>query len=143
MNAEVLKGFNLPVEAVRYLLDLYLVIQAWDDFVDETPMARVQKDSAIYASLVGIPVNPFYIQNASILLPLISNCVLKWKAADTAEREGGNLHLAYGWRAGYFEVVLQVILIVHGFEVAMKNAHEVMKLYGESFEDYSQEFQHA
>ena len=143
MTADDLKGFNFPADATRYLTDLYLVIQAWDDFVDETPMARAKKDEAIYASFVSIPANPFYIQNAGVLLPLISNAVLKWKAADTAEREGGNLHLAYGWRAGYFEIVLQVLLLVHGPEVAMNNAHEVMKLYGEHFEDYAQEFQHA
>lgn len=143
MNAETLKGFQLTPDAVKYLEDLYLVIQAWDDFVDGTQMDRGLKDKAVYASLVGIPANPFYIQNAGILLPLISNSVLKWKAADTAEREGGNLHLAYGWRAGYFDVVLQVLMIVHGPEVAMKSAHQVMKLYGEDFEGYAQEFQHA
>lgn len=143
MNTEVLKGFQLPVEAVRYLEDLYLVIQAWDDFVDGAAMNRDLKDKAIYASLVGIPANPFYIQNAGVLLPLISNSVLKWKAADTAEREGGNLHLAYGWRAGYFDVVLQVLLIVHGPDVAMKTAHKVMELYGERYEDYAQEFLNA
>lgn len=143
MNADTLKGFQLPIEATKYLEDLYLVIQAWDDFVDGEPMDRTQQDKAIYASLVGIPANPFYIQNAGVLLPLISNSVLKWKAADTAEREGGNLHLAYGWRAGYFDVVLQVLMIVHGPDVAMKSAHQVMKLYGERYEDYAQEFQHA
>lgn len=133
----------LPPIVEKFLADLYLVIQAWDDFVDGDEMERTQKDRAIYASLVGIPSNPFYAENSLILLPLISNLVLKWKAADTAEREGGNLHMAYSWRAGYFDVVLQVVAIVHGPEFAMSNAHKVMELYGERFEDYEQEFQHA
>jgi hypothetical protein len=138
-----LAQFNLPGEAVQYLDDFYHVLQAWDDFVDGDDMPRTDKDRAIYVSLVSMPSNPFYIQNCHILLPLISNIVLKWKAADSAEREGKYLHLAYGWRAGYFELVLQVLQIVHGHEVAMQNAHLVMGLYGEDFETYQKEFAHA
>lgn len=140
---EALVIFNLPPDAVQYLDDLYAVIQAWDDFIDGDDMPRADKDRAVYASLHGIPTNPFYIQNCHILLPLISVAVLKWKAADTAEREGKNLHLAYGWRAGFFDVVLQVLHIVHGPAVAMENAHRVMELYGENFEDYKTEFSNA
>jgi len=143
MKPEAFAYLKMPADAVKFLVDLYAVIQAWDDFVDGDDISREEKDLAIFASLVGIPANPFYIQNSMILLPLISVMVLKWKAADTAEREGGNLHLAYSWRAGYFDVVLQVFSIVHGPENAMKNAHRVMELYGESFEDYVQEFKHA
>ncbi len=139
---ESLAPLNLPPAAVKFLCDLYLVLQAWDDFVDGDEMPRAEKDRAIYASLT-LPANPFYAQNLAILLPLISNLVLKWKAADTAEREGGNLHMAYSWRAGFFDVVLQVVCLVHGPDETMQKAHHVMDLYGESFESYAREFSNA
>jgi hypothetical protein len=139
----LLNQLGLPPMAVRYLLDLWLVIQAWDDVVDGDEIPREIKDRSIYASLVSIPGNPFYTENQMLLLPLISNSVLKWKAADTAEREGKPSAMSFSWRAGYYDVVLQVVSIVHGPDVAMQNAHNVMALYGESFEDYVKEFKNA
>lgn len=134
-----LEQLNLPPSAVAFLLDLFRIIQAWDDFVDGDDMPRCEKDAAIYASF-ALPANPFYAQNMPILLPLIANQVLKWKAADSAEREGGNLHLAYGWRAGFYDVVLSVVSLVHGPIKAMELASAVMAMYGETFEDYAKEF---
>lgn len=133
---------ELPNDAREFLAQLYLVLQAWDDFVDGDEMPRAEKDRAIYASLM-MPANPFYARNLAVLLPVISNLVLKWKAADTAEREGGNLHMAYSWRAGFFDVVLQVVCIVHGPEKAMTMAHQVMDLYDETFDSYAREFSNA
>lgn len=132
---------SLPDDAIKYLDDFYHVIQAWDDFVDGDEMSRENKDRAIYASLVEIPSNPFFRQNASILLPIHSNLVLKWKASDTAELKGESLHQAYMWRAGFYDLVLQVVSIVHGPALAMQSAHEVMALYGESYEEYVKEFE--
>lgn len=131
---------QLPDDAIKYLDDFYHVIQAWDDFVDGDAMPRDEIDRAIYASLVEIPSNPFFRSNASILLPIHSNLVLKWKGADTAEQSGTSLHQAYMWRAGFYDLILQVVSIVHGPKLAMECAHVVMELYAESFEDYAKEF---
>lgn len=141
MNAAQLQdAFSLPALAAKYLDDFYHVLQAWDDFVDGDAMPREEIDRAIYASLYDIPSNPFYMQHAHLLLPLQSNIVLKWKGADTAERDGQDLHKAYMWRAGYFDIVLQVLCIVHGSKAAMENAHRVMAAYGETYEEYAKEF---
>lgn len=134
---------QLSPDAQRYLHDFYHVLQAWDDFVDGDEMGRAEKDKAIYASLVGIPSNPFFVRNAAILMSIHANVVLKWKASDTIERSSGNMHMAYAWRAGFFDLVLQVFLLEFGSDKTMKFAHLIAGLYGERFEDYRKEFPHA
>lgn len=134
---------QLSPDAQRYLHDFYHVLQAWDDFVDGDEMPRGEKDKAIYASLVGIPSNPFFVNNSSILLPMQASVVMKWKASDTIERTIGNMHMAYAWRAGFFDLVLQVFLIEFGSARTMELAHLVAGMYGERFEDYVKEFPNA
>jgi hypothetical protein len=51
--------------------------------------------------------------------------------------------MSYAWRASYYDVVLHVIGLVHGRHVAMQSAHLVMKMYGESIDDYMKEFGNA
>jgi hypothetical protein len=47
------------------------------------------------------------------------------------------------WRAGYYDLVLLVIQICHGYEKALLAAPSVMSLYGETLADYLGEFEHA
>jgi len=140
---KALHTLNLPPDAVRWLLDLWHVIQVWDDVADGDPIKREDLDRAIFLTVA--PFNPFYEDNKRTLFPVLANMVLKWKASDTIEREGlkSHLHKAYMLRAGYYDVVLQVLAIVKGEDVAMAEAHKVALLYGETFEEYAKEFQDA
>jgi hypothetical protein len=69
--------------------------------------------------------------------------ILKWQASDTAERQGQADAKSFGWRAGYYDLILMTVSLTHGAGFATKNAHLVMALYDEKFEDYMKEFGNA
>lgn len=131
---------SLPDDAREWLLALWNLIHVFDDAADGDPINRDDLDKAIFDAIVSMPANGFFVENRAILLPLMSVAILKWKASDTAEREGKASAVSYVWRAGYYDIVLAVVQIVHGTETAMQIAHEVMRLYGETFGGYQAEF---
>lgn len=44
------------------------------------------------------------------------------------------------WRAGFYDVALLVVCLVHGYEKAIPMAKEIMDFYGETLEGYLEEF---
>ena len=139
-TAEHFLPFDLPPDAVRWLLDLWHVIQVWDDVADDDVVARADLDRAIFASLVTLPANPFYLTHAQALAPMLAGLVLKWKAADDAEILGMADERSFMWRAGYYDVILTIVMLVHGGTKAMSVARHIMQLYGEPFAEYRKEF---
>jgi hypothetical protein len=140
MTTEHFEPFELPPDAVQWLLDLWRCIQVLDDFADDDPVMRRDLDEAIFMLLVGLPANPFFQRHSSALLSQLATFVLKWKASDDAERSGKADARSYMWRAGYYDVLLAVVLMVHGPAKAMNAAQHVMALYGETFAQYCEEF---
>lgn len=138
-----LQSFQLPPLAIKWLLDLWDAIQAFDDVVDGDPVPREAMERVIYSTLVGMPSNPFFQANAQLLLPVMSLAILKWKASDSAERSGKADPRSFVWRASYYDVVMAVVSVCHGPDVAMGAAQSVMSLYGESLDDYLKEFGNA
>ena len=137
------KSFSLPADAVQWLLSLWHVLQVFDDYADGDPVERGDLDTTIFSTLVGMPSNPFFVQNAAALLPALSLLILKWQASDQAERQGHADEISFVWRAGYYDLVLLTVQLVHGTDAAHRVAYHVMNLYGEKYEDYKQEFPNA
>lgn len=135
--------FGLPEDASDWLIGLWQVIQFFDDVADDDYCNRDDLDDALWNALVGLPASPFFQNNFSVLLPLMSVALLKWKASDTVERDGDACATSFVWRAGYYDIVLAVVQIVHGTQAAMEIGHTVLKLYGESLEDYMKEMTNA
>jgi hypothetical protein len=131
---------GLPPDAVDWLLDVWTVVQVFDDVADGHNVARKTLHDAVWNSLVKMPANPFYAANTSALLPVMANAFLKWVAADDAERAGKADEKSFVWRASYYDVVLLVVLLTQGKDAAIAKAATVMALYGEAFEDYRKEF---
>ena len=131
---------ELPPEASAWLLDVWQMIQTLDDVADLDPVSRSDLDTTIWASLVTMPANPFYLANAAALQIGLATLVLKWQASDAAERAGQADARSYMWRAGYYDLILLVVLLTKGHATAMKDAMTVMHLYGEKFDDYLKEF---
>jgi hypothetical protein len=71
------------------------------------------------------------------------SALMKWHAANEAEAAKAHDERSFCWRAGYYEVILTVVVIIHGPEAAMKIARDVLSFYGETFADYSKEFSDA
>lgn len=136
-----LRTLNLPPEAERFLLALWVLIQGLDDWHDQTP---AETFPAIWAACVGLPGDMFLAEHRLLLVPVMANMVLKWHAANVIEdgKEVAQYPKSYVWRAGYYDVVLQVVLIVYGAEAKTKAA-DVMRLYGETLTDYQAEFASA
>lgn len=131
---------ELPPEASAWLLDVWQMIQTLDDVADNDPVSRSDLDTTIWASLVTMPANPFYLANAAALQIGLATLVLKWQASDAAERAGHADARSYMWRAGYYDLILLVVLLTKGHATAMKDAMTVMHLYGEKLDDYLKEF---
>lgn len=133
----------LPAPAIEWLLMLWNAIQVFDDVADGDQVERNDLNAAIWNTLVGIHQNQFFIANSHHLVPILATMILKWQASDTAERAGQADARSFVWRAGFYDLILMAVSITHGPGFATKNAHLVMELYGEKFEDYMKEFNHA
>jgi hypothetical protein len=140
LRANFSRAFALPPACVDWLIDLWEVTQTFDDYADGDPVDRAALDSLIWRTLVAMPSNQWFAQNAGAVLPVIGTAILKWQAADKAERDGAADARSFVWRAAYYDVVLLAITLTHGHEAAKRVAHLVMHLYGETLEDYLSEF---
>lgn len=134
---------SLSEEASDWLIALWDVIQLFDDVADGDHIDRVDLDAVIWNALIGMPSSSFFQNNAHLLVPLMSVAVFKWKASDTVEREGNPCATSFVWRAGYYDIVLAAVQIEHGADVAMDIGHVVLKMYGESLEEYMKEMDNA
>ena len=131
---------ELPPDAATWLLDLWHAIQTFDDIADGDPVSRQDLDLLIWKTLVAMPVNPFFRANVADLQPVVAAAFLKWKASDDAERNGRADARSFAWRAAYYDLVLIVILLCQGPVSAIEKAESVMKLYGEDYAKYREEF---
>ena len=136
-------NLSLPEDASSWLVMIFQVSQIFDDYADGDTVERKDLDSLIWNTLIAIPQNPFYLKNSFALWPVLSTAILKWQGSDTVEREGKVDAKSFVWRAGFYDLVLMVGTLCHGSDWAIKNAHIVMNMYGEKFEDYLKEFNHA
>jgi len=143
MKPEHFAPLNLPAPAVQWLLDFWDVIQGLDDWRDGDEIPAQQKEAVIYKVMFLLPNNPFFQYHAKELLPIISNLILRWIGANKLEDNREQLEKAYMWRAAYYDLILEVVRLVHGFEAAANASDFVAKLYGETYQDYVREFQNA
>ncbi len=138
---EAMTAFQMPAPAQNWLIDMWRVFQAFDDATDgdkvETP------ERWVFAALIGVQVNEFFAQNAAILRPILAITILQWQAANTVERAGNADARSFVWRAGYYNLILAAVMIVHGPDLAGDVAHQVLGLYGEQLPDYLAEFPKA
>jgi hypothetical protein len=132
--------FELPPDAVDWLMDLWDAIQFFDDIADGDETSRADLDKVLWSSLIGMHMNRFYAANSTTLSPIVASMILKWQASDDAERAGQADERSYMWRAGYYDVVLMVVHLCHGYDISRKAARDVMRLYGETFKEYREEF---
>ena len=137
------QGLMLPESAVQWLLDLFHAFQIFDDFADGDKVDRNDLNILIWNTLVGMQQNPFYAANSYCLSSIVGLNILKWQASDTVERSGNADAKSYVWRAGYYDIVLAVVQLCHGPIFAAQNAHIVLGLYGETYDDYMKEFKNA
>lgn len=143
LSRNLTENFKIEGAAHDWLMGLWNAIQVFDDMADGEFPDREDLLNAIADTLCSMPANPFFQHHAPTLIPLLAVAILKWKAADDVERDKQPTEMSYAWRAGFYDIVLAVVQIVHGRQVALDAARYVMGLYGESYADYVTEFSHA
>lgn len=132
---------GLPDDAVSWLLSLWGFIQTFDDIVDGDSPSRADLDKMLWAGLVNLPTNSFYLAHINWLAPVVASAVLEWMASDYVERLGNADAQSYVWRAGFYRVVCAVCGLVHGPSAEISAA--ALSLYGETLDDYLKEFGRA
>ena len=131
---------QLPKEASDWLLALWHTTQVLDDVADGDKIERSDFNIALNQLLVEMPANQFFAQNAPQLLMSVAVFIAKWQASDFLERLDRADERTFMWRAGYYDVILTVVILCHGLHTATKMAPDIMSLYGESYESYKEEF---
>ncbi len=122
--------------AVQLLLDIWLVIQAWDDAHDNDLTGN---ELAYKKAMIDLPNNPLY-QVCSVPF-LISQLYVDWCAANEFEekKDKHNLPKAFMLRAGFYRVMTTLIGILEGQDAAAEKAPQVWRCYGEIYEEYEEE----
>lgn len=134
------EALELPWDASVWLLNLWDVIQAFDDVYDGDEVSRQDVLKTLWRVLVSMPANPFYQTHQSHLTPVIGNAICKWQAANAAEDAGEHDERSFIWRASYYDVVMTVVTLCHGPDRAFEMSRSVMAMYGEAYDDYVKEF---
>lgn len=137
---QMLDYLNLQGDARRLMLDLWSLIQVFDDAEDGGKIDKEELDRALWAAFVSLPTNEFFVANRHALGGIISVQIFKWRAANQAERSGKADEKSFVWRAGYFDILMYVFALVYGKDIASKSASDVMGRYIETFDDYKKEF---
>lgn len=143
LRKNFIEALHLPTDAADWLLSIWETIQFFDDVADQDPVSRQQLNKVLWSVLVTAPQNPFYVANAVELSAVLATQILKWQASDQSERAGRADPKAYMWRAGYYDLVLYCVGIVHGHEAATAASEDVLRLYGEDYSKYLKEFENA
>lgn len=143
LSRHLQQSFAITGEAHDWVMSLWNAIQVFDDMADGDFPEREDLFACIADTLCNMPANPFFQEHCETLLPLMAVALLKWRAADDAEREGTVSETSFVWRAGFYDIVLAVVQLVHGEAIAREIAQNVMRLYGENYADYAKEFTHA
>ena len=141
LEEHFVNALDLPRPAADWLLDLWHVIQVFDDVHDGDPAGDVMP--ALWGALISMPGNPFYVANAAALQAAVATAILKWHAANEAEDAGEADERSFVWRAAYYDVVLLAVLLCHGQAEALRLAPTIMLMYGEPFAAYREEFPNA
>ena len=132
--------FQLPASAVEWLLMMFQVTQVFDDVADGGEVPREELNKCIWNTLISMPLNPFFTANSTTLLPVVALSILKWQGSDAVERAGQASEMSFAWRAAFYDLCMIVVQACHGVKKATELSGDVLKLYGEAFNDYQKEF---
>lgn len=134
---ELMRG---NVAAADFLEMIVELLHFWDDLIDrDKVLADEQINDAMYALLITLPRNPFYVAHFPVLNPILANSITNWHVANKFEREGGEYEqrIAYILRSSYVDLVTNAALIVGGPAWACKVGEEIRRYaHKETYDGY-------
>ena len=134
-------------DAVKLVNDIAYIVHVWDDLVDgDQPVPAATVSRAFERAMVGLHFNPFFRENAALLLPVMLNGIVQWHGANALEADGGAhaLQVAHVTRCSIGDVATMCMVAIGGSEYAAANAAEMRVLMQQdSLEDYLTDYQTA
>ena len=130
--------------AVRLALDIWSVIQVWDDLVDKDSEVGSDEINETFRKLIyTIPSNPFYAEHAHEFAPILHDMMIRWQIANTLEEEqsDGDLEKAWMLRAGVYQVFVYIASKAVDPVWAAIVGPEIWRSYGETLPDFIAEME--
>ena len=131
--------------AVQLSLDIYTVIQTWDDLIDRDREVSNDDINETFRKLIyTIPTNPFYAAHAHELAPLLHDMMLQWMVANQMESDQnpGDLEKAWMLRAAVYQVFVYIASLAVDSAWAAVAGVDIWRSYGETLEQFIHEQQH-
>ena len=138
--------FREDQDAVRLGVDLWNVMQVWDDLIDNRDEVPSDNINEVFRRLIyDIPTNPFYAANAHELAPLLHSTMMQWQVANRfeSEQKDGDLHKAWMLRAGVYQLFVYIAALAVDSTWASVVGREIWRTYGETLEDFVEEMKNA
>jgi hypothetical protein len=130
--------------AVQLSLDIYAVIQTWDDLIDRDNEVSNDDINETFRKLIyTIPTNPFYAAHAHELAPLFHDMMLQWMVANQmeADQKPGDLEKAWMLRAAVYQVFVYISSLAVDAAWAAVAGVDIWRSYGETLEQFIHEQQ--
>lgn len=132
-----LKGHQ---DAIECVWSIVAVCHVWDDLIDrDRAVTDEEVMTAFWTALVTLPANPFYVQHQAVLLPILINTIVNWRAATAMERTGDerDREIAFVLRAGYTDLLTMSALLVGGLAWSVQVTPEIRRwMHEESYAEY-------
>lgn len=129
-DAQLMEWCGNNDHAVHFLLDLIQMAEVWDDIVDGDELDLVQVESAMWAGMVRLPLNPFYQEHATYLTPLIIHAINTWKDANVLSKGTRDQRaVAYTLRHMDLQIVQAVVRLTRGDEALREIGPQIWTLY--------------
>ena len=106
------------VGAKQFLDHISNILHFWDDLVDkDKPVSDSDTNTWMWAALIELPRNQFYVANFSYLNSVLAMAILNWEVATRIERQDNDdysLNIAYIIRSSYADLAVAVALLIGG-----------------------------
>ena len=146
---EKLRGWIQDDHAVNWFLDFCHVCEVFDDMADQDkPISKADITTALFASLVEMPTNPFFTNHRQVLAGVIITGINAWLDANELEKteyspdtrfvEREDTIKAFCLRDFYMELLAAIIYLTAGPDHMRKVSLEVRRFFQkESFIEYA------
>lgn len=153
MKDDHLESFNLLFnyiykgnsDAIFISLELLKIAHTWDDIIDGDSYDARDVNKAFVSCIFTIQNSPLWFSCG--LNHHVLNCFLRWRDANTIEGDKlstkSDLLKCYMLRAGLYDIFVIIAYHLFGDEWAEEIGPKVRKYYGETPNEFLEEFKNA
>lgn len=114
-------------DAINFMVTVGKWSHLYDDLIDKDK--TIDDDfvhEVMWDIMVGLPLNKFYIANATMLAPVFATGILNWRGANDMEKSGSKeeLFIAHATRYSINDLALLVMTLLGGGGHAAKYARD-------------------